>query len=803
MATRFYLSETEAAAVAPTISAEWDHQNVVRRRLLRVADSSTLTTTAYAPDGADHLVAGEAHHRQYISDSIPAQSISGTVRLQIQGFEAHLNNNQVVALKIFICSADGATIKETLCALTAGATEFDSTSVIKNRTVTASLTEATLEADDRIVIEIGTAGTPAASSGIQGHNASLRWGCNASSGDLGQDETQTGTTFRPWLEFSQTIAIYAVALEAGTFTLTAPATLIDATSVPAGGIYDLTGATAIIGRVGALAADATEYSLTGAELTAAVSQSAAFGAYAFVGAPLTGAIEAALSAQAHLFTGLETNLIYTPGAAGEGYQLALDAGIYGLTGAGVMNPATTLTNLGAYALVGAPLAIGQSVPLGVAAYAFTAVPTAFTRGHLLGAAAYGYLGADAAFESASRAAPGAYAFTGAAVAFTHVPPGAANNILPLEARPFALTGARLPIESNVRSITGVWVFMGAAVDLIHRLATTADRVLPIELGAYGFLSGATILESVEDSDPGLYAFVGADVSLVHSPGGAIDHIVINLESITLTLTGAAMASILTTPGPAGMYSFTGAELAPIFTPRIVVHAELVLEAGAYTFAGAAVMRTVSTLMDDGTHILVAGIPLTTSVTVSIGPGLYGLVGAAIISAVSIIPERGVYSLTGFSVDVIAGPAPFQFTLDAAPGLYAVVGSDVVLIADPHIDILEPVQAGIYAFTGAAVSGIYNISAAMLLDADGYSFAGLDLEFLQAHNYATSTEGGAYEFIAPIGYREDMFVEVYEFIGADVRLRWSGEITTRPPQIFMGRGAKVFRSRDHRAFRSGR
>ena len=55
---------------------------------------------------------------------------------------------------------------------------------------------------DRILLEIGLGGLPVATSGIQGHNGSIRWGCVASSGDLPVDETQTGTTYRPWVEFS-------------------------------------------------------------------------------------------------------------------------------------------------------------------------------------------------------------------------------------------------------------------------------------------------------------------------------------------------------------------------------------------------------------------------------------------------------------------------------------------------------------------------------------------------------------------------------------------------------------------------
>jgi len=140
MPTRFYFPLDETAAVSPTVSAEWEHQNVVRRRLLATPDSSTLTTTAYTPDAADHGVDNDAHHRQYVSDQVAAQNVSGTFKLQLQGLEAHANNNQFLTVKIFAVSSDGTTIKETLFAITRDATEF--TTSLLNRGMTGSLSAA-------------------------------------------------------------------------------------------------------------------------------------------------------------------------------------------------------------------------------------------------------------------------------------------------------------------------------------------------------------------------------------------------------------------------------------------------------------------------------------------------------------------------------------------------------------------------------------------------------------------------------------------------------------------------------------
>ena len=209
MATRFYFNEAEAAAVSPTISAVWEHQNVVRRRMPRTTpDASTLSTVAYTPDAADHLVIGDAHHRQYVSDQLAAQNIAGTITGQFQCLEAHTSNNLRLTIKIFVVDSAGTTIKETLLAITAATSEVNNT--IRNVTFQSqSLAAADIEANDRIVVEIGLGGTPTASGGVQGHNGSIRWGGSAAGGDLAVNETEVGTTFRPWIEFSDDITLPA------------------------------------------------------------------------------------------------------------------------------------------------------------------------------------------------------------------------------------------------------------------------------------------------------------------------------------------------------------------------------------------------------------------------------------------------------------------------------------------------------------------------------------------------------------------------------------------------------------------
>ena len=206
MATRFYLPESLAGQVTPPAPSgtDWEHINTVPpvRFLLRRPDNSNLTTTTYTPDAADHIVDGDACVRQYVSESLAAQTITGNIKAQQQFFEANTNNNLFFTLKVLVCNSTGSSTVGTLLAITRDTTdEFASAYTNRNFPSTA-LTSTAVSAGDRLVIELGWGGLPTAAAGTQGHNATVRFGCNASSGDLPENDTETGTTFRPWIEIS-------------------------------------------------------------------------------------------------------------------------------------------------------------------------------------------------------------------------------------------------------------------------------------------------------------------------------------------------------------------------------------------------------------------------------------------------------------------------------------------------------------------------------------------------------------------------------------------------------------------------
>ncbi len=211
MATRLYLPESLAAPVTPVApTADWGHINSLQRALLITPDGSALTTTAYTPDAADHLTNTTAHHRQYVSDPLEAQTLSGNFTAQIQALEAHANNQLFLTIKILLCDQTGATTRATVLAITR-ATSLEFGTTIANRTFpSTALTSTVVTPGDRLVVEIGVGGNvTTAASQVQGHNGSLRFGCSAAGGDLPVDETATGTTLRPWIEFANNLIWHA------------------------------------------------------------------------------------------------------------------------------------------------------------------------------------------------------------------------------------------------------------------------------------------------------------------------------------------------------------------------------------------------------------------------------------------------------------------------------------------------------------------------------------------------------------------------------------------------------------------
>lgn len=250
MATRFRLPSAGTAAVSPATQS-YTHTGTTRRSLptTTTGDASALTTTAITPDAADHLVAGDVFHVQFVSDVLlPSTSfLTGlSVKLAIQGLEAHTNNNLVLQIWVGVVFTDGTGSYGPLLAKTLDGLELNT--VIQNRIFSATTTAAIATNPTfggRLVVEISVSGTPGpATGGTQGHNASLRFGSNGAGGDLPEDDTSTGATLNPWFEIGQDgILPTPASVSAGVMvapTAALPAATLTGAGAP-GGAFDLTG----------------------------------------------------------------------------------------------------------------------------------------------------------------------------------------------------------------------------------------------------------------------------------------------------------------------------------------------------------------------------------------------------------------------------------------------------------------------------------------------------------------------------------------------------------------------------------
>jgi len=171
-------------------------------------DASALATVGYTADAADHLVAGDALHRQYVSAAMAAGNVfttGDTLKTAVQMNENNAGDNMSFQLWVGVVSEDGTTARATLRSKVEDAGELPTTITNRFLTTTLSGTYETV-AGDRLVVEFSSEGTPTAAGGVQGHNGQMRWGSNGAGGDLPENDTDTGTTLNPWIEFATTIA---------------------------------------------------------------------------------------------------------------------------------------------------------------------------------------------------------------------------------------------------------------------------------------------------------------------------------------------------------------------------------------------------------------------------------------------------------------------------------------------------------------------------------------------------------------------------------------------------------------------
>ena len=174
-------------------------------RQLLASDASALTSVDYLPDTADDAAAGDALHCQFVSADLGADLVyaSGSViKMALQGFEPNANCNQSLQLYAAIVDSAGTTVRRVLRSKVVHSVELSLALSNNFLSTTQDGASYTTVAGDRLVVEISVQGDPAGGGGVQGHNATLRWGGNGGGGDLPENDTETGTTLNPWIEFT-------------------------------------------------------------------------------------------------------------------------------------------------------------------------------------------------------------------------------------------------------------------------------------------------------------------------------------------------------------------------------------------------------------------------------------------------------------------------------------------------------------------------------------------------------------------------------------------------------------------------
>jgi len=214
VATRFYGRENGTAPGTPNVDGGWESS------ASPFARSPMFTTT----DGGDTLgtvsgfgsTAGQDRcHRQWISRPMNSGftfDTSVTYKAYMQCLESAANDNIRSRLCVRILSEDLSTVRHTVLAIADYSTATEWNTALRNKAFAngdAGTGSYTTVAGDRLVVEWGH--NDAAGSTISG---SSRWG-SAGSADLGENETSTATTERPWFETSLNLTFFDVITGAG------------------------------------------------------------------------------------------------------------------------------------------------------------------------------------------------------------------------------------------------------------------------------------------------------------------------------------------------------------------------------------------------------------------------------------------------------------------------------------------------------------------------------------------------------------------------------------------------------------
>lgn len=209
MATRFYLPTTGAAAVNPAYDASWEDTSQAGSRIKMVTAKiasafGSITATKNSATNPYDILA-----RQYVSDPIVAQTITGTLTGQLRCSENFGSADAIAQIVVWVVSNDGTTVRGTLMATTPTAGSAPTNEFVTSLTNrpfpnttygSATLSSVAAQDGDRLVVEVGSQHNNT-TNGTR--NTAIDFGDNSGT-DLAADSSTT-TQNNPWVEFSQTI----------------------------------------------------------------------------------------------------------------------------------------------------------------------------------------------------------------------------------------------------------------------------------------------------------------------------------------------------------------------------------------------------------------------------------------------------------------------------------------------------------------------------------------------------------------------------------------------------------------------
>jgi len=205
-AVRFYLPSTATPSISPAFDAGWNVTAGADRRAMVTTKSNSALTVKNST--VNTMVPIQVLSRQYISDPIPAQTISGMVKSYIRAREMSMTLDACAQMIIKVVSNDGSTTRGILLDFSNAslASEFTSGAISINaqfprNNSTNILNPVVAQANDRIIVEFGAKSFY--NNELLNINSSfvLNYGDPSATGDLPEDES-TSTALCAWIEFS-------------------------------------------------------------------------------------------------------------------------------------------------------------------------------------------------------------------------------------------------------------------------------------------------------------------------------------------------------------------------------------------------------------------------------------------------------------------------------------------------------------------------------------------------------------------------------------------------------------------------